>query len=493
MLLQSPRLQNQRPRRMPLKNLAKDTFIYGGGDLAAKLIAFVAYPLIAAAITPREFGTIELVWTSVALLMVFTNCGLNNALSRYYWDEDTKEGERPALVSTGVYIQLFLTLVFAGLVAIAAPFITAQINTHDLPMSHMAILFAVLLLFARQTIKYLQDIMRLHFAPVKFIIFTLLGQVFTIMSAVVAVVFFEGSVDEILMVQALSGLIVIPLGIIFACKDIKLTFSKIWMKRLLEYGYPFIFASLAYWLFSSMDRWMLSFLDSVEEVGIYSVSARFASVVLFVVMAFGQAWSPYAIKIRTDRPNDYKEMYSLIFLVFLLVMLALGGGVAMFSGEILSVIMPPEYMASALPLSILAFGIVVQSTQQITVIGISLSKKTKVLAAMAWVTAFVNFGANMILIPHFGAQGAAWATLLSYAVLTGGYMFFSQRYYPINWHWVRMLVMAVLGLAVLAVAVIYNAQELDWKLAAGKLIFCLICLAGGVMALPLKRIKALME
>ena len=69
-----------------------------------------------------------------------------------------------------------------------------------------------------------------------------------------------------------------------------------WIKKLIIYGYPFIFSGLAYWIFGSIDRWMLAYLTDIKEVGIYSVAFRFSMIPMFLANAFGQAWSPLAIK-----------------------------------------------------------------------------------------------------------------------------------------------------------------------------------------------------
>ena len=61
-------------------------------------------------------------------------------------------------------------------------------------------------------------------------------------------------------------------------------FSFKWAKKLVVWGYPFIFASLAYVLFGSMDKWMLAVLYSTEEVGVYSIAYRFASIVLLFLL-----------------------------------------------------------------------------------------------------------------------------------------------------------------------------------------------------------------
>ncbi|MEZ5918580.1 MAG: polysaccharide biosynthesis C-terminal domain-containing protein [Alphaproteobacteria bacterium] len=81
----------------------------------------------------------------------------------------------------------------------------------------------------------------------------------------------------------------------------------------------------------------------------------------------------------------------------------IGSSIALFSGEGLSLIMPEAYHAAALPLSILCFGIIFQSTQQITGTGISLEKKTSLFMWMAWATAIFNVAGNLILIPLWGA------------------------------------------------------------------------------------------
>ena len=152
---------------------------------------------------------------------------------------------------------------------------------------------------------------------------------------------------------------------------------------------------------------MLSTLSSVSETGIYAVAFRLVSVLFLVSAAFGQAWSPYAIKIRADYPNEYKTIYANIFVLLIFIMLTLGGGLALYSGEIIGFILPKEYSTAALPVVILSFSIILQSTQQVTAIGISIMKKTKLLAIIAWLSAIINFIGNYYLIPSYGSAGAA--------------------------------------------------------------------------------------
>jgi O-antigen/teichoic acid export membrane protein len=301
---------------------------------------------------------------------------------------------------------------------------------------------------------------------------------------VVVVVYLGWGLDGLLSVQALAAALALPIAILMVKKDITSRISMKWMRELTSFGYPFIFVGMAYWLFGSIDRWMLAAMSSVEEVGIYSVAYRFASIVLFVSMAFGQAWSPMAIKIRTDHPEFYRSIYSKVLLILLFSMLIVGGGVALFSGEIIGLIMPKEYFSSSIPLAILCFGIVLQATQQVTAIGISLEKKTFLFARLAWFTAIINATLNWFLIPYFGATGAAWATTISYCILTSSYFYYTQRLHPLPIDWLKLLIIMLLGGVIALVALFMNRSTISLNMLMLKSGIALACILLGWLVLP---------
>ena len=475
---------------MVFRRLAKDSAVYGSADLATKILSFFAFPIIAAALSPKAFGALELIFSLTALLGLAMNCGLNNAVQRYYWDKDTTPAMRPAIVSSGFVAQLVFGMIaiFFGVAVI--PFVLPFTQAADWPLTWIALLAALVVTALSQWLQYALDVIRLHFAPWRFMTLALISRVFTMAFGLVAVVALGLGIDGLLTAQALVLMMTVPLAIWFIRKDFQLKhieFSQI--KELVHFGYPFIFAGIAYWLFGAMDRWMLASMTSVEQVGIYSVAFRFASAVLFVSAAFGQSWSPVAMKIRKDHPEKYEVIYGQVLLLLLFTMLAFGGGVALFSGEAISLIMPKEYHASALPLAILCFGIILQSTQQVTAVGISLEKKTYLFARLAWLTALVNFAANWLLIPGYGAVGAAWATFISYVVLTGSYLHYTQRLHPIMVHWSRLVALASLGILVALVSVKTISLQLDWQVIGWKLALALFCLIVGWNLLPLRSMR----
>ena len=280
------------------------------------------------------------------------------------------------MVSSSFIAQVGFGILAVLFGALATPLVMQFIQAAEWLLSWVVLLAALLVMASTQWSQYALDVIRLHFAPWRFFALAMTSRVLTMTLGIVAVVFLGLGVDSFLAAQALVLIMVNPIALWFIRKDFqpkRIDFLQI--KELVQFGYPFIFAGIAYWLFGAMDRWMLASMTSVEEVGIYSVAFRFVSVVLFVSAAFGQAWSPVVIKIRTDHPDRYRAIFGQVLLLLLFTMLAVGGGIALFSGEMIGLIMPVGYHASALLLAILRFGIVLQSTQQVTAIGISLEKK----------------------------------------------------------------------------------------------------------------------
>lgn len=455
--------------------------IYGGGDFALKLTAFFTFPLLAAALSSSGFGVLELAMTVVSLGGVLARCGLNNAVQRFYWDQAIRIDERPLIVSTGFFLTLFFGVFCGGIVFVVAPYIFSSINQGAVGLGVVGILAIAFILPTTQWAQYLQDVLRLHFSPWKFLVFSFSSRAMGALLSVVAVLYWNAGVEGVLLSQALVLLAAIPFGLWLVRKDLMPKVDAVWSRQLLAYGAPFIFTELAYWLFSSIDRWMLASMAGVDEVGLYSVAFRFSTLAVFVATAFGMAWSPYAIKIRADYPDEHRKLYFEVLLILLVVMLSVAGAIALFSGEILSVILPKEYFSAATPLAILCFTAVLQASQQVTAIGISLANRTKIFAYLVWGAALINIALNWWLIPYFGVSGAAWSTVVAYLFLSFSFLFYTQRYYPLPVSWKRLLWICLLGCVVLFFGIFFQRSELDLGIILIKLGVAFGCL---LLALP---------
>lgn len=433
------------------RKLVRDVAIYGGGDVIIKLLSFAVFPIYAHFFTVEQFGVMTLVTTAAGFVAIFLNMGSNHAVQRFYWDPGTREGERAILVSTGLWMLMGGAVVVTGLTLSLLYSLRGQIfERYDILW-----IFLVLALAGNipsEILQYSQNVLRLHFAPWRFMVVSACNNLFGVLLGLFFILYLDQGLTGFFLGSFVALITTLPLGLWFIRGDLKPQFDRLWAAKLFGFGYPFIFSGIAYWIFGSLDRWMLSELSNNTEVGWYSIAFRFATIMVLLNSAFGQAWSPYAMKVYAD-DSKYRTVFSRIFSFLFGGLTIVGLGLSLFGKEILMLTTPEPYWNAATTLGIVAMSMVLAGTQQITALGISFEKRTHLFSFGAWTTAILNFVLNLVLIPLWGANGAALATLMSYGTLSGMFLYWTQQLHPLPFEKLKLvftLAVLVLGLAVSA-------------------------------------------
>ncbi len=437
-----------------MKKLLGDVAIYGSGDFAIRFLSFAVFPVYAHVFSVEEFGIMALVGAITGVVAIILNLGTSHAVQRYYWDPETPDDERPVVVSTGLWLLL------ASAMSLTVATLLLAYGLRDLLQERYDVMWLFMLLslssnVPSELLRFSQNVLRLHFKPWRFLTVSACNNLFGVILGLYMILYLDLGLTGIFLGGFLGVALSLPLGIWLISHEIRLSFNLAWARKLIRFGYPFIFSGLAYWVFGSLDRWMLSELSDNAQVGLYSIAFKFATALIMINTAFGQAWSPYAIKIFADEPN-YREVFSRV-LSYLLFFLALAGlGLSLFGREVLMLTTPEEYWAAATPVGIVTMSMVLAGTQQITGLGISLEKRTHLFSLGAWVTALLNFVMNLVLIPHWGAAGAAMATFVSYGVLSSMYLYWTQKLHPIPLEKYRLIYSLALVMAGLVASAYLN-------------------------------------
>ena len=412
-----------------LRSLGKDVAVYGLVDFIFRFIGFIVFPFYAHALHVEQFGVLSLVATTAGLVGLVANAGTNNAVQRFYWEPGYQRSEQRGIVSTGLAL-LAGTAALAVAIALTAAVVLEHVLETRFGIKLTLIGVALLAVIPEQILQYTLDTVRLHFAPWRFVLISslrnLLGTALSLWlvlgSGMGVLGFFLGTL--------IAGTLSLPLALAVVRRDLGGKVSRERARQIFHFGYPFIFAGFGYWLLTSVDRWMLAELSDPTQVGLYSIGAKFATAIFFLNAAFGQAWSPFAMKLRRDR-SDYRRVYATIGAGWFFVLAWAGSSLALFAPELLALLTPPEYHDAAVPMAVLAMGSVLFGTTQITAVGISISARTHLFTRATWVVAALNVVLNLALIPMAGAAGAAIATVLSYGTLTGLYLYWSQKLHPL--------------------------------------------------------------
>jgi O-antigen/teichoic acid export membrane protein len=458
--------------------LAKETMLYGGSDIVLRVLSFLLFPLFAQVLSLDEFGVLALVTSVAALLAVLFN-GTIGALQRYYWDCDAERVGRKKIVASGTLI-----VVATALLTIAIGFLLLYPNRAVIAERYQigwsAIAMTLITLLPVHLTLYATSLLRLNFALWRYIALTAAYHLLTLGLTLLFTIGLRWGVTGYCFGTMLSAIAVLPFALIAVRENLSLIPSAAYLKRMFRFGYPFIIGGLAYWIFASIDRWMLVEMSSMEEVGLYSVAFKFATVLIFMINGFGRAWSPHAMRAFRDDP-DYKGLYARALNGWYFFLVLVASGVSLFGADLLHLLFPPSYWPAASILPILASGIVFWGTVEIIGVGINLAERTGLFSWGAWISALLNVALNYLLIPPLGGAGAALATLGAYLFLTLFYTYWSQRLVPVPFQWRRLSILSLALFGTAAAGCWMANIEPTFLLFGLKLVWMMAVLVVGLM------------
>ena len=188
-------------------------------------------------------------------------------------------------------------------------------------------------------------------------------------------------------------------------------------KQLLADSWPLIFSALAVVTYMKIDQIMLAHLAGNEALGKYSVAVRLSELWYFIPMAVAQSLFPTIVRSRENQTN---EIYRKRMQAFFDVMAGMAYVVAM----PLTLIAPPlvvalfgtEYAEAGGILSVHIWAFVFVSLGAARGRWLMAENLVRFQLFATVLGAVVNVGLNFLLIPKYAGVGAAWATLVSYAV-----------------------------------------------------------------------------
>lgn len=208
--------------------------------------------------------------------------------------------------------------------------------------------------------------------------------------------------------------------------------------RMLAYGAPHALVISSGFLLTFADRFMLSYLLADQNyVAYYDASY------IILSSALGLLIRPYNLFLFPAYTRRYHEQGAEAAVAFIEAairrFLAVGFVVslAMIAGRglIFATLLPPGYEVGATIFAPVSIGVLLSGVFMGAAGGLYLANRTWIVGAVSLVAFATNLGANYLLIPLFGIDGAAYSTLLAYLVQLGLACHFSRRILPVRVPW----------------------------------------------------------
>jgi O-antigen/teichoic acid export membrane protein len=441
--------------RLKVKRLFSDAFVYGVGGVFAKSIGFFLLPIYTRVFNPEDYGDIEMLSVIASYVGLCFAMGMDSAQSMYFFKVRQEGVSAQARIVTAV---LQWRLLFGSAIVLLSTLLAPILNTlffsGRLNWEHFAVAFLSILF--SQLMSQSAEVLRLLYKPWAYLGITL-SQSMLIAGFVLGLVII---LDQGIFGYFLGAVLGSFLTAIFGWYRVReyLDFSKpcwnLW-PQLLRFGAPFVPAGVGIYFMSTADRWFIQYYHSSGELGNYAVAAKFVLLLSFAVETFRQAWWPVSLDAMhsEDGPNTFRTIARLymgcacagiVLLTFL-------------SPWLVTTLTGPAYHDSWPIVGILAWQSVFYGFFLISSAGIWKAEKTYLNLHIMAGPAILGLILNWILVPAYGAIGAALATSSTYFMWAMASLIVSERLWCIRLLSIRM----VLQLATAIVTTIFLLIALE--------------------------------
>ncbi|MEE8341092.1 MAG: flippase [Candidatus Neomarinimicrobiota bacterium] len=402
----------------PAQKIAKETTISFVGMGYGQFVRYLFTALLARLVGIEYLGIYSLGHSVTNLARVISKAGTDVGLMRYISRQDSVKDRE--LIKHDIRSTLKMVLVFSIIIMLVQIILSKWLVIN---LFHGSSLLRIVLIVYAISIPFTAIMTVATFATqgfqlLKYKIFVeyILNPTVILISMLFVYFTFSNELTIVLptLLTGISGFIV---SNYFLKKITNVNILDIgnisFNKKIFTYSLPIMFTAILGSLLHWMDIMMLGYFTNVETVGLYHPAVRTASIQQAVLIAFSGIFAPmfsryYAQNYIIGFRNIYKLVtrwiLTLVIPVFILIML--------FSTKIM-LLFGTDFLQASRSLIILTVGTSIFTIFGIGGTALAVSGYQKINLINVFVALILNLALNIILIPKYGIDGAAWATLSS--------------------------------------------------------------------------------
>lgn len=424
----------------------------------SNVVNLLLTPAYTAFLTPVDYGNLGLLALFSTLAKIVFRMGLDAGFFRVHYD--LGEAERRKLAGcVALFAAATSTLLFAAVVLARVPLAALLLGQGGRPEW---ILLAAADVYFGSFSFVPQSLLRIQDRPGLFSAFAAGRHAINAGLKLTLVVTGFGVTGVLLSDAIATGLFSLALLPILK-RGAQAAWTPAALGEVLRFGLPKVPHGLLLQIQNLADRRILAAFVSRADVGLYHQGYTLGAGVKFALSAFEPAWQPF-VYAGIGKP-DARLMLARVVTYAWAVFLGLGLVFAVLGRELLQALTPfnHDFWAAAPVIPVVVLAYLFHGAFLLGSVGIAISKRARYYPVITAVAAAVNLAGNLALIPRFGMLGAAWATVLSYAVTAGLGFLFSQRLYPIPLEWPRLGRVTAAAAGVFALSLLAPAPLL-WAL-----------------------------
>lgn len=372
--------------------------------------SFLLLPILTKYLTPEDYGVISIFNASVRFFGIIITLGIGNVLWVYFVHKNQKFN---VYFKAFIEITFFISIVFSILIAGSYFFMD---KFFGLPISVAIFLpfVALLVIYYETTVSYFVYIKQFS-SYAKLTISKFFIEITLIVCLVVIFPFnWKGRV------MALVVSLVIMFGFslyLFIRKGvlkmkIKTRYSY---KHLVFKGFPLMFLGLSIVLMNLSDRFFIEYFVGLEATGYYGIASFFSGIILMITGAAMNVLRPLIYENLKSEDTDKLKWLTIGYVIGLFLITIL---VYLITPFIFKFMIDEQFQIAFNLVLPLIVGMFFWGTFNYFISFFMYRKKNIVVGSISLLGIFINLGLNYLFVLKFGTIGAAYATLITYFLLS---------------------------------------------------------------------------
>lgn len=443
------------------KKLASNSFLFFLANFGSKILSFVMVPYYTYALTTAEYGTVDVLVSTVSLLAPLVTFGMGDIVTLYLVRKEYTEEK--------VFTNSFLTLLLGNIIIYILYPLVASIETLK-----AYVMFFFLLLLVQSFYSVLQSYAR---GIGKVVSFAVSGILYTAILVTLNLLFlthFKMGIKGYLMSMIIAYFVCCLY--LFAKIDVSrlLRFGAIdkqYTKGLLKLSLPLLPTAILWWLMNVCDKYTILFYLSASANGLYTVAHKLPTILSTIYSVFQQAWQLTTMEMKTK--EERSEMYSNLFEILSCLLVIATAGLIMCAKFFVVTFCETTYESAWLIIPMLLFSAIFNSLSGFFGSNYIPMGNTVAVLKISVIGTILNCVLNIVLVPLFGLQGAAFATCAGFIYMTIHKMIGTRKFTPLHVD-LRRFIVAMVILAVQSVLTINLNSCIIYPLGVVVLIVLLV-------------------
>jgi O-antigen/teichoic acid export membrane protein len=453
-----------------LRRLGIDSVVYGIATLLVRGIQIFLIPVYSQALGSGGYGVVETVAIFGALANLTVALEISQGMARYIADAPDERARRN-IASTAVGFASLAYATFALAVAAFSDDLAQWLLAGQAPSLTLAMAAAAIALNGIFVI--VQDLLRWQLRPGSYLAASLAYVLGSATVGIWLVAVQDVGVAGVFGAQLAGAVFGLAVSLVRAGDLLGRIFDPHWLRSMLIYSLPLVLSGVAVFGNLFIDRIVVRELLGLEALGVYGVTARFASVVSILAVGLQVALSPLVF--RHWREPGTAATLGRICRWYLVAMVALVGGISLLSGPIMETLTGPAFHEGSTVLPLLTLGAMF-STLYVFAPGLFLGERTGRVALLNVAGALVNLVAALLLTPWLGLLGAAFAAAIAPACVFAGYLILGRTWFRVPYKASRVTFSLALILMLVSVGVVWPSGSAFWDPPTIALRIALWCL-----------------